>query len=454
MKQGVDWDVIVAGGGMAGCMAAIASARTGAKTLLIERDGSLGGTMTNLMVGPMMTFHSKTEQVVVGLAQEMVDCLIALKASPGHIEDASGYVPTITPYDHEALKLVLQRMLLGSGASVLLHTLIEDVRMEGDTLRSLVIRHKGGVEILSAQVFVDATGDGDVAVLAGAPYEAGRPEDGQVQPVSLMFKMTDVNLDEVKQYLIAHPEIARLGPKGATVYQDQPLIAVCAFNNLLQDWITAHQVPLRREHVLFFSTNHPDDVTVNMSRVQQICPTNGWELTQAELQAREQIHAIAEFLKAKVPGFARSRLIGSGSRIGIRESRRIMGEYVLTAEDVVEGRRFTDAIARSAYPIDIHAVDPSEVHHDQFLKNGGFYEIPYRCLVPQKVNHLLVAGRCISTTHEAHSSTRVSPNCMAFGHAAGTAAALAVSAQVNPRDLDVRQLRQKLVEQRANLGQV
>lgn len=451
MPAELDWDVIVIGAGVSGCMAAVAAARNGAKTLLVDRDGTLGGTMTNSLVGPMMTFHSFKEQVIRGLAQDVVDRMIELKASPGHIIDSTGYVATVTPFDHEALKLVLQRMVLESGARVLLHTLVEDVAVNDGTITSLSVINKNGKANLRAKLFVDCSGDADIASRAGAPCELGRPEDGLVQPATLMFKLTDVDLPVLKAYLAAHPEVARLGEAGADIYNRQDLIAVCAFDDLLQKWIEEHQLNLHREHVLLFSTNHPDDVIVNMTRVQNLHPLDGWDLTRAELEAREQAFSIFEFLKAHIPGFAHARIINSGSRIGIRESRRIVGEYVLTENDVLTNRRFEDAIARSAYPIDIHAPDAQDGHRNIFLAKDAYYEIPYRCLLPQKVNNLLVAGRSISVTYQASASTRVSPTCMAFGQAAGTAAAMCLREGVLPGQLDTTKLRNKLVEQQAFL---
>jgi hypothetical protein len=447
-----NWDVIVLGGGVSGVMAAVAAGRSGARTLLVERDACLGGTMTNGMVGPMMTFHAPREQVVTGLAQEVVDRLIAMRASPGHIFDTTGYVPTVTPYDHEAMKLVLQRMAVESGASILFHSYLEEPLLEAGAVQGLAVRNKGGVERLSARVVVDASGDGDVAAMAGAPFEQGRSKDGLVQPVSLMFKMTGVDLEALRDYLVSHPEVARLSKLGVEPYKYEPLVAVCAFDQLLQDHIHSGELPFHRENVLFFSTDHPSDVIVNMSRVQRINPVNAWDLSRAELEAREQIFALTGFLQAQIPGFSRARMVTSGSRIGVRESRRILGEYVLTADDILSGRRFPDAIARSAYPIDIHAPDASETHQDQFIQNNDSYDIPYRCLVPLQVENLLVTGRCISTTHEAQASTRVSPVCMALGQAAGTAAALAVQQGVAPRLLDPRLLRERLLAQGVNLG--
>jgi hypothetical protein len=443
------WDVIVVGGGVAGCMAAVASARNGAKTLLIERDGCLGGTMTTGLVGPMMTFHSTNQQVIFGLAQEVVDRLFELKASPGHIVDSSGYVATVTPFDHEALKLVLQRMVLESKAEVLLHTLVKDVIMEGNTIKGVQIVNKGGNNSFYADRMIDASGDGDIATFSGVPFQLGRAKDGLVQPVSLMFKMTDVNLDELKDYLVSHPEIARLGENDASIYKKQELIAVCAFNDLLQDWIKQHDLKLQRDHVLVFSANHPNDLIVNMTRVQGINPIDSWDLSKAEFETREQMFALVEFLKAKIPGFSKSRLITSGSRIGVRESRRIMGEYILTGEDLINARHFPDAIARSSYPIDIHAMNETDEDRSVFLPDGKFYEIPYRCLVPLQVENLLIAGRCISSTSDANASIRLSPTCMAFGQAAGTAAAVSLQNNISPRKLDIDLLRSTLIEQKA-----
>jgi hypothetical protein len=443
------WDVIVVGGGVAGCMAAVAASRNGAKTLLIERDGCLGGTMTTGLVGPMMTFHSTDRQVIFGLAQEVVDRLIELKASPGHIIDSSGYVATVTPFDHEALKLVLQRMALESKVEVLLHTLVKDVIMDGTIIKGIQVVNKGGNFSFFSEQFIDASGDGDIATLSGAPFQLGREKDGLVQPVSLMFKMTDVNLNELKAYLISHPDIARLGEKGASIYKQQDLIAVCAFNDLLQDWIKEHKLKLQRDHVLVFSANHPNDLIVNMTRVQGINPIDSWDLTKAEFETREQMFSLVDFLKETIPGFSKSRLITSGSRIGIRESRRIMGEYILTGEDLINARHFPDAIARSSYPIDIHAMNESDEDRSVFLPDGKFYEIPYRCLVPLKVENLLIAGRCISSTSDANASIRLSPTCMAFGQATGTAAAISVKNNVSPRNLDIALLRKTLLAQQA-----
>jgi len=446
------YDVIVAGGGVAGVTAAVAAARNGARTLIVERHNCLGGTMAAALVGPMMTFHdAHGRQVIAGLGQEIVDRLVALGASPGHIPDTSGYTSTITPFDNEYLKLVAQRMVLEAGAEILFQTYITDALVRGDTVEGIVVENKGGRQMLGARVVIDATGDADVAARAGAPYTVGRPEDHLTQPASLMFRIAGVDLGPLKAHAHAHPEDFRLGPAGPAGYDREPLIAVCGFRQAMAEARAQGELHLDRDMVLFFSTHRPDEATVNMSRVTRVNPLDPWALSQAEITAREQVFEILAFLRRHIPGLENARLIATGAQIGLRESRRIIGEYVLTGEDCVAARRFPDAIARSAYPIDIHQPD-GQGNLDLFLPPGETYDVPYRCLVPQRVEGLLVAGRCISTDHQAHGTTRVSPTCMAFGQAAGAAAALALRHGVQPRHVPVAELRATLRAQGASLN--
>jgi hypothetical protein len=453
-----EWDVIVVGGGLSGVIAATAAARQGARTLLVEKDGSLGGTMTMCLVGPMMTFHSASAQVIAGLAQELVDRLMAIKASPGHILDTTGYVATVTPFHAEALRLVCQRMVTEAGAAVLLHSTVTDVQRAGDAVTGVVLQQRTETVVLDAKVVIDATGDADVAFRAGVPCEVGRPEDGRVQPVSMMFKVGGWDKAAFTDYVVAHPDVLRLSREGVAAYQHEPLVAVCGFGERLKAAISAGELgDLQREHVLFFNTHRPDEVIVNMSRVSDVDPLDPVSLTQAELRGREQVALIMAFLRRAIPGFAEAHIGEVGARVGIRESRRIVGEVQLTAQDVTSERHWPDVIARSAYPVDIHAptgvADPSDPGlHDDFVSQGVTYEIPYRALVPQRIDGLLAAGRIISTTAAAHGATRVSPTCMAFGQAAGTAAALAVQTGVAVRAVDVAALQRALVAQGALLG--
>ncbi|HEY5427191.1 MAG TPA: FAD-dependent oxidoreductase [Candidatus Tumulicola sp.] len=437
----LEYDVLVVGGGNAGCAAAIAAARHGARTLLVERYGFLGGTATASMVGPWMTFHSGDDRIVGGIAQEIVERLMRKGASPGHIHDSSDYVATITPFDPEVHKALLFEMMREAGVNLLLHAYVLSTRVEGDTVRGAGFATVGGIRDYAGRVVIDATADAIVAASAGVPTQQG-DERGRVQPASLMFRLSHVDLNELAAYVRARPEQMRTSLKTA----ERTAPALTAVAGLYELWERARRegvVDVPREVVSFFVSPYPDEVTVNMTRVTNIDPLDPDDLTRAEIEARLQVMQLFDFFRARVPGFKNARLAATGAQVGIRESRRIVGRYTLTAQDVLEARQFDDAIARSAYPIDIH--NPSGTGTTtRRLAPGESYEIPYRCLVPVDREQLLVAGRCISTTHEALASTRLTPTVMTLGQAAGTAAALACARGVRVGDVDTADLRARL----------
>ena len=431
------FDVIVIGGGNAGCAAAIAAARHGARTLLVERYGFLGGTATAAMVGPWMTFHaSDGERIVGGIAQEIVERLVAMGGSPGHLPDASDYVATITPFDPETHKALLFELMAESGVTLLLHAYFLGALVDGATgaVRGVRVATVAGEREYAATIAIDASADAYVAASAG----------GRVQPASLMIRLSHVDLAETARYVRERPEQMRtsLAPAARDAAS---LTAVAGLYELWERARARGDLDVPRELVSFFISPYPDEVSVNMTRVTGIDPLDPEDLTRAEIEARGQATALLRFFRRDVPGFSNARIAATGTQVGIRESRRIVGAYTLTANDVLEGRAFADAVARSAYPIDIHNPSGSGTTTHR-LPPGASYEIPYRCLVPQRVDGLLVAGRCISTTHEAHASTRLTPTVMTLGQAAGTAAALAARTGSNaPRNVDAVALRATLV---------
>jgi hypothetical protein len=432
-------DVLVVGGGNAGCAAALAAARLGAKTGLVERYGFLGGTATASMVGPWMTFHSGNERVVGGIAQEIVDRLVAIGGSPGHVPDSSDYVPTITPFDPEMHKALLFEMMGEAGVRLLLHAWFLEALLDDDGfVAGARFATVGGNVERRARFVIDATADAFVAASAGVELTQGDAR-GRVQPASLMFRLSHVDLGALAAYLRSKPKEIRTSLK---LHEREPQ-RLTAVAGLYEIWDAARQngeVDIPRELVSFFATPYPDEVTVNMTRVVDIDPLDPDDLTRAEVQARAQAMQLVDFFRRRVPGFGNARIAATGTQIGIRESRRIVGAYTLTADDVLNARTFDDAVARSAYPIDIH--NPSGAGTTTHrLAPGATYEIPYRCLVPRTVEGMLVAGRCISTTHEALASTRLTPTVMTLGQAAGTAAALAARASVRLRDVDPVSLR-------------
>ncbi|HEV3089762.1 MAG TPA: FAD-dependent oxidoreductase [Candidatus Elarobacter sp.] len=443
-----DYDVLVIGGGNAGCAAALAAARSGTRVLLVERYGFLGGTATASMVGPWMTFHSGEDRIVGGIAQEMVERLVVRGGSPGHLHDASDYVPTITPFDPEIHKALLFEMMRESNVKLLLHAWFLDAVMDETRVAGARFATVGGIREVRAQRTIDATADAYVAASAGVPTQQGDAR-GRVQPASLMFRLSHVDLTLLSAYVRAHPDQMRSSLKTHERTPD----ALTAVAGLYELWDAARErgaVNVPRELVSFFATPYADEVTVNMTRVVGVDPLDPDDLTRAEVEARAQVMQLFDFFRKDVPGFANSRIAATATQIGIRESRRIVGEYTLTADDVLHARTFDDAVARSAYPIDIHNPSGSGTTTHR-LPAGASYEIPYRCLVPKGPDDLLVAGRCISTTHEALASTRLTPTVMTLGQAAGTAAALSFQHDVSPRGLDAALLRERLVRDGVDL---
>jgi hypothetical protein len=301
-------------------------------------------------------------------------------------------------------------------------------------VRGAVFETKSGPLFVRAAVTIDCTGDGDVAVQAGAPFEIGR-EDALVQPMTLMFRVVEFQRAAFERYVDAHPQEWR---------------GVHGLWDLVRKATEAGELDLPREDILFFATPHEREISVNSTRVTRVLGTEVWDLTYAERAGRRQMRQIAAFFRKYVPGFEAAYVAQSGVQVGVRETRRILGEYQLSAEDVLGARKFDDAIARGAYPIDIHNPKGSGTVLKR-LPPGEAYDIPLRCLLPQRTQALLVAGRCISGTHEAHSSYRVMPIVMATGQAAGVCAALAATRGTLPRELPVHDVQAELLRQGASI---
>ena len=416
------FDVLVVGGGFGGVCAAAAAARTGAKTLLLERYGFLGGMATAGLVNPFMTYFAGGKQIIEGIFSEVLEGL----------GQRSGLGERGRIFDEELLKLVLDELVLSSGAEIRFHSYLSGVEKKKRLIKSAEFQGKSGAEKFEAQIFVDATGDGDLAALVGCPYEKGRKEDGLAQAMTLCFRVAGVDMDKVP---------------GEAWKEKREFIS--------RKFVEAKkrgEITNPRHNVLFFRTLRKDVIHFNTTRIVRRDATSASDLTCAEIEGRRQVEEMVRFLKKEIPGFENSFLEKMAMQIGVRESRRIMGEYVMTEEDIVEARKFKDAIARGSYPIDIHS-PTGEGTVIKRLPPGESYDIPYRSLVPKEVDNLLIASRCISATHEAHGAIRVMPIVAAIGQAAGTAAALSIQEKTIPRKLDATKLRKKLVQDGANLGE-
>jgi hypothetical protein len=444
-----DTDVLVVGGGPAGLGAAVGAARAGGRVVLAEHFGFLGGNATVALVSPLASyFTSQMEparagvstlyptdarggiQVICGVLHEFVERLvIAGGAIPPTVE--TGYV---VPFDAEVFKYEAMRMLDDAGVDVLLHALASGVTGEHKRPRGVVFETKSGPLIIEAKTIVDCTGDADVSQYAGARYEVGRLEDGLTQPMTLMAELAGFDHPAFKAYVDANPG---------------QWFGVYGLWKLIMQAVEEEGFEPPREDVLLFGTPHDSVVSLNSTRVTKVLGTDVWDLTYAEWTSRRQLAKMVDFLRRQVPGFEHIYVSATG-HVCVRESRRVVGEYVLTADDILTARQFDDVIARNAYPMDIH----NPRGRGTTLRRvpiGKAYDIPLRCLVPEHVDGLLVAGRCISSTHEALSSVRVMPSSMATGQAAGVCAALAANLGREPREVPPIDVQCELVRQGADL---
>lgn len=410
-------DVLVCGGGPGGICAAVSAARNGADTLLVERYGYLGGMATAGLVFPFMTRFAGGKQIIDGVFQEIIERLDAKGGYGGPDRSAM--------FDAETFKIVADEICLESGVRLLLHTMVVEAEVVDDRIASATLHNKSGTATVQASMFVDGTGDADLAYIAGAPCEKGRASDGLAQPMTLNFRVAGVDKSRMpeREEITARYLEAR----------------------------AAGRIDCPRNDVLWFHTMRDDEIHFNTTRIINSDATNAEDLTRAEIDSRRQVAQYVRWFVSDIPGFESAHLQMTAAQIGVRESRRVVGEYMLTAEDLLSARKFDDCIARGSYPVDIHDPDGggTVLKH---LQPGESYDIPYRCLVPKDVDNLLIAGRPISSTHEAHSAIRVMPIAAAIGEAAGTAAAMCVKNNTIPRKLAVEELRRTLLAQGANLG--
>lgn len=420
-----NYDIIVVGGGFAGTAAALAASRNGCKVLIIEQSGALGGAANTCLINPFMPNSTKiknekgeTEKLELsrGIFAEICSKLKEAGAMNGGT------------FHEEYLKLILDDMTEEAGIDVLFHATLCEVKAENGMLESVTVITKGGKISFSAKQYIDCTGDADLAVMSGCPYHLGRKGDSLCQPMTLCFRIA--NIDE-KEFFTSESRKQ--------------------MQEIYKRWQEDGKTSNPRENILLFRTMIEGVVHFNTTRIVKRNPVDPFDVSWAEREARRQMLDIFHMLRDELPSFRNAQIVSSASWIGARESRMIDGEHILNEEELKNCIRFDDAIAAGNYDIDIHNPEGSGTSH-YYFPDGEYYTIPYRSLIPKKIFNLLVAGRCISSTHEAQASYRIMPIVCCLGEAAGVGASVAIKDNCTPKEADIRKIQKILLDNGAFIG--
>lgn len=433
-------EVVVCGGGTAGVFAAIAAAEQGKKVIIIEQFGSIGGSATNALVTPIMGTHIEGNPKCSYISKKVYDKL--LKYNGVDVETGAKFDPLL-------LKIVLEELCIEAGVKLLYYTFIGDVLKEGNTIKGVVIVNKAGMQIVEGDIFIDTTGDGDVSVYAGAAFTKGNPETGKNQPISLRYTVGGIDIPAFGEFL--ESEIKRTGFNkysayirpyyiGTAVTADDHWTFSEIFNQAIANGDLTEEDKIYWQTSMFPSRN--DSICFNNPEFfVDVDGTDPEHLTKTQIEGKQRILKQLKFYKKYFKGFDNAYISEIAPMVGIRETRNITAEYVLTAQDLIGKQKFEDAICQSNYPVDIHGKGANLVNYNKPADDGKpYYEIPYRSLVVKGIDNLLVAGRCLGAEFLAESSLRVQHSVRSTGEAAGIAAAFALNKGILPRELDGKEV--------------
>jgi hypothetical protein len=426
-------DVVVIGGGAAGIAAAISAAANGAETLLVEQRGFLGGMGTVSLVPAFCPFTDKVKPIIRGIGMKLMERM--KQACNADYRKMYEHTLDWVPIDPEVLKLVYDDAAIESGISLLYHTFVYDVLLSEDkrNIEGIIIVNKTGRSVIRCRYVIDATGDADIAAKAGVPFQKGG-ERGELQPGSMCYLLANVDRSKFHQYLKQSGDTSQL-------------------HQTVEQAIASGALPEGRKSISGLAWVNDYLVGVNFGHVFGIDGTKAEDLTRGAIEGRKLVVRQVQFFRDYVPGFEQAHVVATGEQVGIRETRRIQGDYVLTAEDFMQARSFPDDIARNAYYIDIHLANSKANMTFTHLQPGQSHGVPYRILLPVGIDNLWVPGRAASSDRAAQGSLRVMPNCFAMGEASGTAASLALKSSVTSREVSVAELQRKLLQNGAWLGE-
>lgn len=442
------YDVIVAGAGPAGFCSALAAARAGASVLLIESSDSILGNITAGPLEAIMTFHDEKRQIIKGIPQEFIERCAEENGSPGHVPDTTGYAKTITPFSPETAKYVGMKMLKEAGITLLLQTIIRNCTIEDSKIKNIGVISKTESMYFEAGTVVDCTGDGDLAVLGGCDFELGTAE-GRVQPMTSLVQIGGVNDKEFVQWVLEHQEefhffsLDRISEFREAVKEDRhQTLHLWGFYSLLKSGFETGALSLERKEMHAITGYHPGEVILNYTRVQGD-PLSMLDRSYAQMETVIQGFELWKWMKKEIPAFKDSWIVKTG-RIGIREGRRIIGDSYITKEDLEQGKLVIHPVAMGAFPMDIHSPEGSSM---EYYSVNQCYQIPMGSLIAKDLDNLLMGGRCISCSHEAQASLRITATAMATGQAAGVWAAFAEREKRSCRSVTYEELRQELLNQ-------
>lgn len=451
-RNRIETDVAVLGAGSGGIGAAIASAKEGAKTLLVDRQGFIGGNMT---IGlPLLAFlDAQGRTVTGGLAQEIVDRLIELGGSFGHRECPLHNSTTVV--DPNLMKIVLFEKVKEYGVNLLLHSEIIETNVEDGKITSVIVKGKGQETEIIADVFVDATGDGDVAYMAGAEFEQGQYANGETQPPTLMFTVGGFDIDQFMNYLkenpdeLVHGDSMKIRPGYTPEFLSaSPNHVMVGLRKTITRLRAEGKCPIDRDTIIYINLPKDGYIALNCIRILNFDGTDVADLSRGEIESHLQILPLIEMLKEHVPGFQNIYLSSIAPFLGIRETRRFIGEQMIVEEDAVNAVVPEDTIALGSYIIDIHSGSGDST----IIKSlADPYGITYGATVSRDISNLMYSGRCISVDPVVFGSSRVMPTCMAVGEGAGTGAAMASKQKIKPKEVDVALIREQLLKNGAIL---